>query len=61
MKWIETRRNVSDSTTWGNYYNRAYAISRGTEYYNGSSWITTTSDINKTSGSYLLKQEDIQI
>ncbi len=37
-----------------NYYNRAYTITSETEYYNGS-WNMSSSDINKSSSSYLLK------
>ena len=46
MEWIERERNVSDSTTWGNYYNRAYTITSETEYYNGS-WNMSSSDIKQ--------------
>ena len=54
MEWIEKERNVSTSTEWGNYSNRAYTIPAGTEYYNGSLWTITENDLNK-SGSALLK------
>ncbi len=60
MKWIEEEKNVSNSTTWGNHYGRAYTIPAGTEYYNGTSWVTATSDINKTTSyKYLLKNRRI--
>ena len=61
MKWVQGERNVSNSTTWGNHYNRAYTIPAGTEYYNGTDWVRAAADVNKaTNNMYLLKQEHMK-
>ena len=32
---------------WGNYRNRPHTIQNGTEYYNNTSWILASQNVNK--------------